>query len=367
MPAPTSTRRIVLLSLAMTLAYVGIITAAALIIAGPAELATILGAFGLDLLLAIVGLQLLCLLAVTLRWTLLLRSSDAVRLPLHAALGVQLAANTCNVVLPLLGGDLAASWILHRHHGVPWGRSLAASIYARLTGLLTCSLLAITCIALLTGELLSPALGQGAVQALVAVALIGTLIIGISLRPGPLLRLGALLERLGRSTSERDGATSRQERLGTGLMLLGWWLHTTVTESRTWLVGSLLLSLANYLSMAVITWLVADTLGLDASLTACLTVVSLGSLSGMATIVAPGGAVLEELTTFALARQLMGATAATAAVFLVAWNSVRSAPVVLGVIPTVLYLRKADKRDLEPLWTMELGPLLEQLRATGSR
>ncbi|MFH1464514.1 MAG: lysylphosphatidylglycerol synthase transmembrane domain-containing protein [Pseudomonadota bacterium] len=347
--------------LAMSTGYALAIVSVAWVIAGEAELRALLGALHPAVVPAVVGLQLLALGAQAARWRLLLRGPDPVELPFRSAVGIQLAAVSCNVALPLLGGDLVASWILAHRRAVPWARSLAASIYARLTGLLTCAALAAFSVLALLGGELSTGLGRGFARELVAVALFAGLVLGVSLSPRPLVALGHWVER----SVPQAAAASRRRRLGEGLMVLGWWLHATAVRDRRWVAGALLWSAANYVAAAMAVMVLARGLGLAPSPLTCLALVTLGSLSGMATLIAPAGGVVEELALFAMVQQLMGASAGTAAVFVLGYDLLRTSLVVLGVLPVIHYLRGARSADLAPLWTRDVSPILDSLRAGG--
>jgi uncharacterized membrane protein YbhN (UPF0104 family) len=361
--SPRSVWRLSGVVLALSVGYAVAVVIAAWIIAGEEELRSLLAALPPAALLVTVGFQLLALGTQAARWRLLLRSHDPVDLPFLSAAGIQLAAVSCNVALPLLGGDLVASWILARRRQVPWARSLAASIYARLSGLVTCAALAGVSVLLLLGRGLSEGLGRGFVGELLAVALFSALVIGVSLYPRPLVAAGRWAER--RASTVDGAASSRRRTLGQGLMLLGWWLHATATRDRRWVVGALLWSALNYAAASAAVMVLAEALGLSPTPLTCLAVVTLGSLSGMATLILPAGGVLEELALFALVQQLMGASPGSAAVFVLGYDILRTSLVVLGVLPVINYLRGARDEDLVPLWMHDVGPILDGLRDGG--
>ncbi len=354
-PSTTSVWRLSGVVLGLSTGYALAVVIAAWMIAGEEELGALLGALPVAAVLSAIGFQLLTLGTQAARWRLLLRSNDPVELPFRSAVGIQLAAVSCNVALPLLGGDLVASWILARRRGVPYARSLAASVYARLTGLVTCAALASLAVLVKLGEDLSPELGRGFASELVAVALFCGLVLGVSLFPRPLVALGCWFER--RSSSIRT------RRLGAGLMLLGWWLHATATRDRRWVAGALAWSAANYAAASMAVMVLARGLGLDPSPITCLALVTLGSLSGMATLVAPAGGVFEELALFAMIQQFTDATPGTAVVFVLGYDILRTSLVVLGVLPVIYYLRGARNEELAPLWERDVAPILDKLRA----
>ncbi|MFH1465405.1 MAG: lysylphosphatidylglycerol synthase transmembrane domain-containing protein [Pseudomonadota bacterium] len=356
---PHSPRRMVLIALASVSAYVAAIALIAWLVSERGELVALLTTLGPGVLGAVVALQVVALVVMTARWMLLLRGTDPVRLPFAQAFGVQLAAHTCNVVLPFLGGDLAASWILHRRQGVPWGRSLAASIYARFAGLLTCAVLALPTSALLLGEGLSGSVVSGLGRAAGVVLLATAGLVALSVFPRPLLWLGARFER--RSRSSKGG------KVGAGLMLLGWWLHTTATRDRAEVAGSLALSVLNYSVQAGSILFVAHGLGLAPRPLAGLAMITVSALSGIATMVVPGGGLAEELAMYSLTRQLLEASVTSAAALVVAFGFVRAAVVALGVPAVLYYLRRARAADLAPLWQADPAPILDLLRASAAQ
>jgi uncharacterized protein (TIRG00374 family) len=359
----TTTRsagRLAAVVLAVCTGYVALVALVVWLMAGPAEIGALLGAIHPAVLPGLLGLQLLALATQAARWRQLLRGHDPVELPFATAAGIQLAAVSGNVALPLLGGDLVASWILAHRHGVPWARSLAASLYARLTGLITCALLATLSALALLGGGFSAGIGRGFAEELLAVLLFTALLLGVSLVPRPLISLGHWVER---RASQVAAPSSRRRRLGQGLMLLAWWLHTTAVRDRRWVLGAFCWSVANYLAAGSAVMLLARSLGLAPSPLTCLALVTLGSLSGMATLIAPAGGVLEELALFALAQQLMGAPAGTAAIFVLGYDLLRTSLVVLGVFPVIHYLRGAPSDDLASLCTRDLTPILDSLHA----
>jgi hypothetical protein len=363
MPAePHSVRRIVLGALALACAYVALLALAAGLVSGRGGLAASLSSLGPGILLAVAALQLTALGLQTARWRLLLGGTDPVRLPFVQAFGIQLAAHTCNVVLPFLGGDLAASWVLQRRWGVPWARSLAASLYARVAGLLTCAALALPTAALLLGQGLpaSIAAGLGRAGALV-LAVAGALVL-LSLFPRPLVWIGS---RCGRWAQARGRAPWRG-RLGQGLMLLGWWLHTTATRDRAQVAGSIALSALNYAVQTVSILVLAQGLGLTPHPIAGLALITVSALGGLTTFALPGGGLAEELVMYSLARALLQAPVAGAAALVVGFGTLRVALMALGVPLVPWYLRSTPPTELAPLWRADPAGILDLLGASAA-
>ncbi len=353
-----SVRRMVTIALVSVTAYLAAVSAVAWLVSDRAEVRELMGRLDLRVLPVALALQFTSLGIMTARWMTLLKGTDPVPIPFRQALGIQLAAHSCNVVLPMLGGDLAASWILRRRQGVPYARSLTASIYARFAGLLTCAVLATLTTGLLLGEGISPDLLVGLRRTLLVVGAAAGSLLVLSHFPRPLLLLGARLERW---SKRREG--SDDGRLGAGLMLLAWWLHTTATRDRPWVLGSLAWSVLNYAALAASLMVMAMGLGINPRPLATLALVTASSLAGLTTIIAPGGGLAEELAMFALTQELLRATVTSAAAVVVAYGFLRAAVVALGTPAVVYYLRSARREELSPLWQADPGPILEQLRA----
>jgi hypothetical protein len=350
-----------LIGVATSTAYVVVVAVVAGLIAGPDGLRALLDTLSPLELLVAEGWILFGHVILALRWRLLLRGTDPVDLPVGTAIGVQLSAQICNVALPFLGGDLAASWILERRLGVPYARSLAASIYARLTGLLTCGLLATCSVLALLGDSLGQGLRGGLLRELVAVVLFCAPVLLLSLYPRPLVALGQRLERWGARAS--SGGSSRRQRLGQGTEMLAWWLHTTATRDRRYLLGAMAWSALNFVTMAIPAMIVAEALGFSTGPLEALAVVTTGSLGNIATVIVPGAGLVEELNIYALARVLLAASHSGAALFALALLVLRIGPLVLGVPAVLYYTAGARQGELGSLWQRDVDPIIATLRA----
>ncbi len=343
-----------------SLGYVVLAGFIASAIAGPDSLRQLLHAVSVPELILAESFILLGHVLLALRWRALLRGTDPVELPLTSAIGIQLSAQICNVALPLLGGDLAASWILERRLGVPYARSIAASIYARLTGLLTCGGIAACSVLVLLGGTVSSELGAGVKREVLAVALFTIPVLAISAFPRPLVALGEHLERWG-SRVASEGASRRVQRLGQGTMMLAWWLHTTATRDWRQVLQAVVWSALNFVLMAVPAMMIASALGLSPTPLEALAVVSSGSLGNIATVIVPGAGLVEEVTIFALANQLMGASAGAAALFALALLVLRVGPLLLGIPAVLYYFGGARQSEMEGLWQGDIQRIIAQL------
>ena len=375
---------VMLVGLAFAGIYVAGMAALATLVADLDALAAILRTASLPVLAASLAVSLFCFVVKAVRWSLLLvpppgpapraasgsdpeATGDESRdlgarfpIPLWEATGVQAAAQVLNIMLPALGGDLAASWIVARHRGLPTAVSLAAFAYSRFAAIVVCTLLAAVSVGFLVetgGELdLRSVVLWGAVVVVTGTAILG----GLSLWPQPLFALGRWLER--RAERLRGGRSKWRERLGVSLALLGWCLHATLTRhlgrvalAMAWTVGGFLVE------SALMVW-IAAALGLELGLVEALCLATVGSLASIVSILMPGVGLAEEASLFGLVIGIGVASVTGAAAFVVTLFAVRWVTVALGSLLIVPMLRQVPDELARPRWATSIDDVLAELR-----
>jgi len=309
-------------------------------------------------------LQLFTLVVVGLRWLQLMRPSYPVPITLTEAAALQVMVMGLNIILPGPGGDLAASYIMRKKHGVPISLSLAASIYARFSGLTMAAVLALLSMAMLPRERLPETLRSGLLGGAAAISLAVVLLLMLSLFPGVFYVLGGRLlswvERWKKGGRGKLSALARS--LGNFSELLGWCLHATATRGRRWVGASLLWSTANYLLLAGTLLCIGASLDLEMTPGVALFMGTVGSLMAVIMMVVPMAGLAEEVLIFSLVMALTDATAGAAVIFVLILFSIRIALLLTSAVLTMRIVGQARGVEMEKLTAHKLQHILDHLR-----